>query len=698
MKISKFILLYCLLTWLPVLTDAQNPLLEPFNTPHGIIPFERVELEHILPAFEVALEYDRKQIQSIIDNPQPATFENTIAALARVGQKREMISLYAQALGSANSYPEMNQIVAEVSRLRSDYFNEMLFNEKLFERVRKVYLEKENLSLSQEELTVLENNYLWFARNGNELPEAQKERLKEIRSRLSELGVIFNQNVTQDRDRTLFHLTSEEDLAGLSDWIITAAAENARNKDLKGWVIPVDGPLRSGFLTWSDKRDLREKLYRKYFSLGNNDNEFNNLGHAREILNLRLEMAQMLGYATYADYELEEQMVGSPAQVIRFIDEYKDKVNPIAQKDIESIRMLAASIGFDDVFREWDFSYYRRKYREGKYQFNPDEVKPWLPVNHVVRETFAMFKEMWGLDFRENHQLPKYHPDVIPYEIFDANGDIKAVMYLDLFEREGKTGGAMLMRLRFQNKENGTHEVSVSYNHCNFQNPVGDDPALMTLWDLETFLHEMGHGLHLVLSDVTYRSVSGYNLKYQDFVELPSMLLQKWAYEPDFLKRVGKHFQTGEALSQDMIEKIILNHKEGRALFAMQWMIPFAAMDMALHSIGKPFEEDLCQWENEFLKSYSLFPVTEGLCIIPSFSHIFSFGYAAGLYTYDWSDMMAWDIFNEFKKNGIFDPATSKRFEEEILSKGGTVHPRELFINFLGREPGMDAFLKSFDE
>lgn len=545
---------------------------------------------------------------------------------------------------------------------------------------------------------MLENNYLWFARNGNELPEAQKERLKEIRNRLSELRVVFGQNVTQDRDRTFFHLTNEEDLAGLPDWIITAAAENARNKDLEGWVIPVDGPLRTGFLTWSDKRYLREKLYRKYFSLGNNANEFNNLDHAREILNLRLEMAQMLGYATYADYELEEQMAGSPAQVIRFIDEYKDKVNPIAQKDIESIRDLAASIGFDDIIRAWDLNYYRRKYREDKYQFNPDEVKPWLPVDHVIRESFAVIKDMWGLDFKENHQLPKYHPDVIPYEIFDANGEIKAVMYLDLFEREGKMGGAMLMPLRFQHKENGTNEVSVSYNHCNFQNPVGDDPAMMTLWDLETFLHEMGHGLHLVLSDVTYRSVSGYNLRYSDFVELPSMLLEKWAYEPEFLKRVGKHYQTGEALSQDMIEKIILNHKEGRAFRAMQVMIPFAAMDMALHSIGKPFEEDLCQWENEFLKNYSLFPVTEGLCIIPSFAHIFSFGYAAGLYTYDWSDMMAWDIFNEFRKNGIFNPATSKRFEEEILSKGGTVHPRELFINFMGREPGMDAFLRSFEE
>jgi len=255
----------------------------------------------------------------------------------------------------------------------------------------------------------------------------------------------------------------------------------------------------------------------------------------------------------------------------------------------------------------------------------------------------------------------------------------------------------MLMRLRFQNKENGANEISVSYNHCNFQNPVGDDPALMTLWDLETFLHEMGHGLHLVLSDVTYRSVSGYNLKYDDFVELPSMLLQKWAYEPEFVARVGKHFQTGEALSQDMIEKIILNHKDGRALFSMQ-VIPYVAMDMALHSISKPFDEDLCHWENVFVKDYSLFPLVEGLCIIPSFDHIFYFGYAAGLYTYDWSDMMAWDIFNEFRKNGIFDPATSKRFEEEILSKGGTVHPRELFINFLGREPGMDAFLKSFDE
>ncbi|MFN3557339.1 MAG: M3 family metallopeptidase [Bacteroidales bacterium] len=680
------------------LSLAQNPLLEPFNTPHGIIPFEKVELEHILPAFHVALEEDRKQVQAIIDNPQPATSENTIDALARVGQKREMISLYAQALGSAYSNPELNQIVAEVSRLRSDYFNEMLFNEKLFDRVKKVYLQKESISLTREELTLVENYYRWFARNGNELSDMQKGRLKEIRSRRTELSVIFGQNVTQDRDRTFFHLTSEEDLGGLPDWVIAASSEYAQSKGVEGWAFPIGGALTWYFSAYSEKRELREKLHRESRRIGNNDNEFNNLEHAREILNLRLEMAQMLGFASYAEYVLEEQMAGTPAQVISFLDEYKDKVKPIAQKEIENIRNFALNLGFDDIIREWDFDYYAEKYNINKFQFNPDEVKPWLPVDHVVRETFAVIKDMWGLDFKENHQLPKYHPDVIPYEIFDANGEIKAVMYLDLFEREGKSGGARLGTLRFQNKENGANEISVSYNLCNFQKPVGDDPAMMTLWDLSIFLHEMGHGLHLVLSDVTYRSVSGYNLRYSDFVELPSMLLEKWAYQPEFLKRVGKHYQTGEPLSDEIIEKIILNHKEGRALMVMQFMIPFAAMDIALHDIQEPFKGDMCKWESGFIHDYSFLPVVEGLCVIPSFTHIFAGGYASGFYTYDWSDMMAWDIFNEFKKNGIFDPATSKRFGEEILSKGGTVHPRELFINFMGREPGMDAFLKSFDE
>ena len=347
---------------------------------------------------------------------------------------------------------------------------------------------------------------------------------------------------------------------------------------------------------------------------------------------------------------------------------------------------------------EWDFRYYNNKYKEGRFQFNTDEVKPWNSVDHVMKESFAMVTEMWGLDFSENHQLPKYHPDVIPYEIFDANGEIKAVMYLDLFEREGKVGGAMLGALQLQHKENGTNEIPIVSLICNFSNPSADTPALMRLYDLEIFLHELGHGLHVMLSDVTYRSLSGYSLIYSDFVEVPSMLLQKWTYEQEFLERLGRNYQTDETLSQDMIDKILLNQKEDRAIMAMQFMIPDAALDIALHNMREPFEGDLCNWEREFMKHYSFLPGVESVCYIPSFNHIFAWGYAAGLYTYDWSDMMAWDIFNEFKKNGIFDPATSKRFEEEILSKGGTVHPRELFINFLGREPGMDAFLKSFDE
>ena len=677
---------------------AQNPLIEPFDTPHGIIPFEKVKPEHILPAFHVALEEDRKQVQAIIDNPQPATFENTIAAYAKIGRKSSMISNYANAMAAVNGNPEIYQIVGMVNHLSSAFYNDLLFNEKLFERVKEVYLQKESLSLTQEELTLLENYYSWFARNGNDLSDKDKERLKEIRSRLSELTTKFGQNVTQDRDRTFFHLTKEEDLAGLPERIIASAAEYARSKNTDGWAFPISGPSTGDFMRYADKRTSREQLLKLSWQIGNNPNEFNNIGIAKEILNLRLEMAQLLGYNSFAEYVLEERMAETPKQVMTFLETFKDKVKPIAEKEIENLHAFAISQGFDDVIRHWDFAYYNRKYREGIYEFNADEVKPWLPVGHAIEETFSMVSEMWGLKFRENQSLPKMHPQMLPYEVFDANGDIKAVLYLDLYERAGKMGGAFAGAIRTQNKESGHNEIPLVGLVCNFNNPSGDNPAFLSLGELSTFLHELGHALHHILSDVTYRNLSGTTLKYSDFVEVPSMLLEKWAYEPDFLARVGRHYQTGEALSQEMIDKIILNNKEGRAISAMEFMIPYAVLDIALHSIHNPIEENLCDWESSFMQDYSFLPWVEGTCYIPSFNHIFAGGYASGFYTYDWSDMMAWDIFNEFKKNGIFDPATANRFEKEILSKGGTVHPRELFINFLGREPSMDAFLESFDE
>jgi peptidyl-dipeptidase Dcp len=677
---------------------AQNPLLEPFNTPHGIIPFDKVELAHILPAFNIALEEDRKQVQAIIDNPEPATFENTIAAYAKIGKQIGMLSGYANAMAAVNGNPEIYQIVGMVSHLGSTYSNDLLYNEELFKRVKEVYLQKESLSLTQEELTLLENLYRWFARNGNDLSGKDKERLKEIRSRLTELSTIFGQNATQDRDRTFFHITQEEDLAGLPERIIASAAEYAESKNTDGWAFPISGPSVGDFMRYADNRTSREQLLKLSWQIGNNPNEFNNLDIAKEILNLRLEMTQLLGYNSFAEYVLEERMAETPKQVMSFLETFKDKVKPIAEKEIEKLHAFAISQGFDDVIRHWDFAYYNRKYREGIFEFNTDEVKPWLPVGHAIKETFSMVSDMWGLEFRENQSLPKMHPQMLPYEVFDSNGAVKAVLYLDLYERPGKMGGAFAGAIRAQNKESGQNEIPLIGLVCNFRNPSIDDEAFLSLGELSTFLHELGHALHHILSDVSYRDLSGTNLKYSDFVEVPSMLLEKWAYEPDFLTRVGRHYQTGEALPQEMIDKIIRNEKEGRALSEMRLNIAVAALDIALHDMHMPFEGNLCDWEKNFTRNYSLFPSVEDACYIPSFRHIFSIGYASGYYTYTWSDMMSWDIFNEFRKNGVFDPSTAKRFEKEILSKGGTVHPRELFKNFMGRDMSMDAFLKSFDE
>lgn len=697
MKFSTFVSLWYFIAGLLFSLNAQNPLLEPYNTPHGIIPFEKVEPEHIIPTFRQALNDDLQTIESIISNIGPADFLNTIMPFAKAGSKRQAISFYTSVLNHAYGTDEINQINAEVRKLFTEYLDEVRYNAKLFDRINSVYDKKNGLNLSQEELTVLENTYSWFVRSGLDVSKEKQERLKQIRVRLSELTIQFGQNVIKDRDRDFFHLTQEEDLAGLPDWVIASAADYARSKNVEGWAFKNQSDLLAQFMEYADRRDLREKLTRQQRRIGNNDNEYNNLEIAKEILNLRLEMANILGYASYSQYALEETMAESTDQVMNFINTTKDKVKDASLKDLEKIKDFAKSMGFEDELQRWDFDYYDKKYSATQLQFNADDIMPWLPVEHIIKSCFEMIREMFGITFIENQQLPKYHADIIPYEIFDEEGKIKAVMYLDLYEREGKAGGARLSTLRLQNKEEGENQIPVMVNLCNFQNPVNEGPSLMTIWDLSTFLHELGHGLHNVLSDVTYRNVSGVNLRYGDFLELPSMLLQKWAYEPEFLIRVPRHYQTGEGLSADIIEKIVQSARENKAFYTMNYTIPYDALDIALHDIREPISDNLCDWESEFVKIYSLLPSIEGACIIPNFNHIFSYGYASGLYTYAWSDMMAWDIFNEFKKNGIFDPATAKRFEQEILSKGGTAHPRELFKNFMGRDISMEAFLESFD-
>jgi peptidyl-dipeptidase Dcp len=678
-------------------TFSQNPLLEPYNTPHGIIPFEKVKPEHIIPAFQQALQEDRQTVQSIVGNKKPADFRNTIIPFVTIGSKRQVISFYTTRINQAYGTDEINQINTEVRKLFTEYLDEVRYNTQLFDRIKSVYEKKEDLNLSQEELTVLDNTFSWFKRSGLDLSKEKQERLKQIRVRLSELTNQFDQNVIKDRDRDFFHLTQEADLAGLPDWVVASAADYARSKNVEGWAFKNQSDLLAQFMEYAERRDLREKMTLQQRRIGNNDNEYNNLEIAKEILNLRLEMANLLGYASYSQYVLEETMAESTDQVMNFINTTKDKVKDASQKDLQKIKDFAKSMGFDDKLQRWDFAYYGKKYSATQLQFNADDIMPWLPVEHIIQSCFEMIREMFGITFIKNQQLPKYHADIIPYEIYDEKGNIKAVMYLDLYEREGKAGGAMLGTLRLQNKEEGENQIPVMINLCNFQNPVGEAPSLMTIWDLSTFLHELGHGLHNVLSDVTYRSVSGLNLRYGDFLELPSMLLQKWAYEPEFLARIPRHYQTGEALSADIIEKIVQSERENKAFYTMNYNIPNEALDIALHDIREPIRENLCVWEYNFMKEYSLLPSIEGTCIIPNFSHIFSYGYASGLYTYAWSDMMAWDIFNEFKKNGIFNPVTAKRFEKEILSKGGTVHPRELFKNFMGRDISMEAFLESFD-
>lgn len=673
--------------------NAQNPLLGTFDTPHGIIPFGQVKPEHILPAFEYALEEARTDIRAIVENSEPPTFENTIHAFEILGERRLGIFRYVRLLDFAISTPEINKIAGDIAVMNATYINENLYNEALFEKVKAIYDGKDNLNLNVEQIELLDMTYRWFARNGIDLPSADKERLKEINERLTELSMRFGQNVTTEQDSRYLYLPDEEDLAGLPDWLIGTAKEYARSRQLEGWAIPISGYVPYSFVQYSEHRHHREELMSIRAAVGNSDNEYNNIGIATEILNLRLEKARLLGHKTYADYSLMESMASTPRTVIDFIDRYNIAVTPIAKREFDEIQSFARSAGFTESLQEWDLPYYQRRSEEHKFHFNPDEVKPYLPIDHVLAKTFEMVQQMWGLRFEINYDLPKYHDDLMSYEVFDESGEIIAVLYLDMYQREAKGGGANMANLRMQYKKQGTNIIPVGVMNCNFTKSGTGSPSLLNMAELSTFLHELGHGLHLMLSDVTYASLSGYAV-YGDFLELPSMLLEKWAYEKEFLKFVGKHHQTGEGIPSDLIEKIYDSRHAGVALQARQYMLPFSLLDMIFHQITEPVTGNICDIESSVLIDFHFFP-SEG-CFTPTFNHVFSYGYAANCYSYDWSDMMAYDIFRVFKEKGIFDRETARRFAREILSKGGTVHPMELFKNFMGREPDSEAVLGRF--
>ncbi len=688
---KSFVFTFLTLTISVMAQTDQNPLLGEFDTPHGIPPFDKIRTEHYLPAFTRAIAMARAEVDAIRDNPEAPDFDNTVAALDFSGKKLSDVAAVFFNLNEAETGDAMQKIALEISPVLTDFYNDIQLDPALFKRVESVYRSRDGLHLSPEQNRLLEKTYKGFVRSGAGLdPEAQ-ERYRAVTSELSDLTLKFGQNVLAATNAFILHLTDPADLAGLPGMIREAAAEEARSRGLEGWVVTLQAPSMVPFVQYSEKRELREKVWRAYNNrcLGG---EYDNTGTIARIVNLRLELANLLGYPTYADYILEERMAGSRAAVNEFLDELVDRAMPYARQDYETIGLYADSNGLEGTLMPWDWSFYTEKYKAEHYSINDELLRPYFKLENVQKGMFLLANKLYGLKFRETNDLPVYHPDVKTFEVYDGDGSFLSVLYIDYFPRPTKRGGAWMTSFRDQYIENGKNVRPVVSLVCNFTKPTADTPSLLTFGEAETILHEFGHALHGMLSEGTYPGLTGTSV-YRDFVELPSQLMENWMTEKEYLDLWAVHYETGETIPQEMIDKIVAarNYLSG---YLNSRQLGFGLTDMAWHTLEEPFTGSVVDFENRAVKRTRVLPEVEGAAMSPSFSHIFAGGYAAGYYGYKWAEVLDADAFALFREQGIFDGEVAGSFRENILSRGGSEPPMELYIRFRGKEPTTEAFFE----
>lgn len=673
------------------MTQNENPLLNDFTTLHETVPFDKIKNEHYMPAFDYALEEARKEIDEIAECGDEPTFENTIVAMEHAGKRFNTVSTIFFNQVSANTNDTLQQIALEVSPKISDFSNYVNLNEKIFKRVQSVYDNAERSQLTKEQCVVLDETYKDFARNGAALPEDKKAEYAEITKELSKLEIEFGQNVLGATNEFEMHLVSEDDVKGLPDFVKEMGASEAKARSKEGYVVTLQAPSMITFLQYSERRDLREKLWRAYGSRCFKSEKFNNEENVKKIANLRLKKAQILGYETFADYALEKRMAKEKRSVNEFLAELLDKSLPFAKNDVKMIKDYAERDGVDFELMPWDFSYYSDKLKNEKYSISDEMLKPYFQLESVKGGIFALCDSLYGIKFVQNDRITPYHEDVVCYEVFDNDGSFLSVLYLDFFPRASKSGGAWMTSYREQSIENGVNvrpHVSVV---CNFTKPTETSPSLLTFDEVTTFLHEFGHALHGIFANGTYQSVSGTSVA-RDFVELPSQIMENWATEKEFLALFAKHYQTGETISNELVEKII-SSKNYLSGYASVRQLSFGISDMAWHSITEPVETDVKSFESAAIAKAAVMPVVEEVCQSPSFSHIFEGGYSAGYYSYKWAEVLDADAFSLFKEKGIFNKEVAKSFRDNILSKGSSDDEMTLYVNFRGRKPEIDALL-----
>ena len=674
--------------------QTQNPFFEPFNTPHGTMPFDRIAIEHYEPAIREGIARQNKEIDAIINNPEPATFQNTILALEESGKLLQQVENVFGNLLSAETNDAMQELAKELMPLLNEHANNISLNERLFARVKAVYKQRQNESLSAEQMKLLEDTYDGFIRSGVNLQGADKEKYRELSQKLSLLALQFSENNLKETNDYLLVLKDKAQLEGLPQTAIDAAAETAREEQVEGWAFTLQAPSFVPFMNYSTHRELRKELYMAYNTKCTHDNACNNLDIVKELVNTRLAIAQLLGYKDYASYKLERRMAQNSKNVYQLLNQLLEAYKPTALQEYAEVQALAKEEQGDDfVLMPWDWSYYSRKLQERKFNLNDEMLRPYFELENVKKGVFGLATRLYGITFKKNTDIPVYHKDVEAYEVFDKDGSFLAVLYTDFYPREGKRSGAWMTSYKEQWIDEATGENSRPHVSLvmNFTKPTQDKPALLTFSEVETFLHEFGHSLHGMFANTTYASLSGTNV-YWDFVELPSQIMENFATEKEFLHTFARHYQTGELIPDELVQRI-KDSANFNAAYACLRQVSFGLLDMAWYTRTTPFEGDVKTYEKQAWAPTQILPDVPEACMSVQFSHIFAGGYSAGYYSYKWAEVLDADAFSLFQEKGIFNTDVATSFRENILSKGGTEHPMKLYKRFRGQEPTIDALL-----
>jgi peptidyl-dipeptidase Dcp len=667
-------------------------LKQKFQTKYDTAPFSQIKNDDFFPAFQEGIALAKAEIDAIVNNPAAPTFENTIEAMAFSGDILDRISSIFFNLNSAETNDELQKIAQDVSPLLSEFSNDIRLNADLFAKVKAVYEQKEKLNLNPEQTTLLDKKYKSFSRNGANLSEDKKLQLREIDKELSKLSLLFGENVLAETQAFQLHLTDEKDLSGLPEGTIEAARALAKSQDQEGWIFTLDYPSYIPFMTYADSRELRKKMAIAFGAKCFQNNEYDNQAIVLKITKLRFDRANLLGYATHAHFVLEERMAQTPEKVTSFLQDLMAKSKPAAEREFKQLTEFAAALDGIEQLEKWDGAYYSEKLKQQLFNLDDEKLKPYFQLEKVLAGAFTIAKKLYGLTFTEIFDIDKYHKEVTTYKVNDENGNLVSIFYADFFPRKGKRNGAWMTSFKSQYIKDGSNERPHISNVCNFTKPTETKPSLLTFNEVTTLFHEFGHGLHGMLANTTYPSLSGTSV-YWDFVELPSQIMENWCYEAEALALFATHYETGEMIPMELVAKIkeSASFQEGMATMRQ---LSFGLLDMGWHGQDPSGISDLKSFETEQFAATQLYPDVKENAMSTAFSHIFQGGYSSGYYSYKWAEVLDADAFDYFKEKGIFNTEVATKFKDNVLSKGGTEAPMILYKRFRGQEPKPEALLK----